>query len=318
MIRLGAAYALAGLMFAAFAVLNARDREAPRRWASATLWGLLAVSFLVGDSLGDLANGVLVVALGGAAAFTTVRPQPRAPAAVAEAEAHAARYGDRLVALALIVPGVAILGAVGLKHVVIGGLPLIEPKQAAVVSLSLGVVTALTAAALVLRPAPLAPLRDGRRLADLVGWAVVLPQALAALGAVFALAGVGDAVGRLVDRFAPLDTPLLAVAGYTVGMAVLTAMLGNAFAAFPVMTAAVGLPLVVHRFHGDPAIMGAIGMLSGFCGTLVTPLAANFNLVPVALLELPDRWAVIRVQAPTAAVLLGVNTLLMWAAVYRF
>lgn len=30
-------------------------------------------------------------------------------------------------------------------------------------------------------------------------------------------------------------------------------------------------------------------MLSGFCGTLMTPMAANFNIVPAALLELSDR-----------------------------
>ena len=84
------------------------------------------------------------------------------------------------------------------------------------------------------------------------------------------------------------------------------------------MTAGVGLPLIVRKLHGDPAIMGALGMLSGFCGTLLTPMAANFNVVPVALLELPDRWAVIRVQAPTALVLLAVNTALMYALVFRF
>ena len=44
------------------------------------------------------------------------------------------------------------------------------------------------------------------------------------------------------------------------------------------MTAGIGLPLIVHQFHGNPAIVGAIGMLSGFCGTLMTPMAANFNI----------------------------------------
>jgi uncharacterized membrane protein len=29
--------------------------------------------------------------------------------------------------------------------------------------------------------------------------------------------------------------------------------------------------------------MATLGMLSGYCGTLVTPMAANFDLVPVAL-----------------------------------
>jgi uncharacterized membrane protein len=72
------------------------------------------------------------------------------------------------------------------------------------------------------------------------------------------------------------------------------------------MTAGVGLPLIVGRFGGDPVIMSALGMLSGFCGTLITPMAANFNIVPAALLELPDRNAVIKVQIPSALPLMAV------------
>jgi uncharacterized membrane protein len=64
--------------------------------------------------------------------------------------------------------------------------------------------------------------------------------------------------------------------------------------------------------------MGAIGMLSGFCGTLTTPMAANFNIVPAALLELPDRYAVIKAQLPTALLLLAANTILMYVLVFRF
>jgi len=88
--------------------------------------------------------------------------------------------------------------------------------------------------------------------------------------------------------------------------------MGNAFAAFPVMTAAVGLPIVVHQFGGNPAVVCAIGMLSGFCGTLMTPMAANFNIVPAALLELPDKNAVIKAQLPTALMMLLVNIVLLY------
>jgi len=131
-------------------------------------------------------------------------------------------------------------------------------------------------------------------------------------------AKVGEVIGNLSTTYLPLDSPVAAVCAYTVGMALFTAIMGNAFAAFPVMTAAIGLPLIVHRFHGDPVIMGAIGMLSGFCGTLTTPMAANFNIVPAALLELTDRNAVIKAQLPTALMLLVVNTVLMNVLVYRF
>ena len=100
-------------------------------------------------------------------------------------------------------------------------------------------------------------------------------------------------------------------------MALFTAIMGNAFAAFPVMTAGIGLPLIVHRFGGNVVVMAAVGMLSGFCGTLTTPMAANFNIVPVALLELPDQHAVIKVQIPTALLLLAANTAIMYAFAFR-
>jgi uncharacterized membrane protein len=232
-------------------------------------------------------------------------------------ERSAARQGDRLFLLALIVPAVALLGALTLKGVVIGRAPLVDPKQSTVIALAVGVAVALAVALPLLRARPSEPLRAGAELALAIGWAAILPQMLAALGAVFAEAGVGHAVADLAARIIPTGDRLSVVVAYTLGMAAFTAVMGNAFAAFPVMTAGIGLPLIVHRLHGDPAVMGSLGMLSGFCGTLVTPMAANFNIVPVALLELPDRWAVIRAQAPTAAVLLLVNTALMYALVFR-
>ncbi len=63
-------------------------------------------------------------------------------------------------------------------------------------------------------------------------------------------------------------------------------------------------------------MIGSIGMLSGFCGTLMTPMAANFNLVPAALLELPDRNGVIKAQIPTALPLLIANTVLMYVLAF--
>jgi len=138
------------------------------------------------------------------------------------------------------------------------------------------------------------------------------------LGAVFALAGMGKQLGLVATDYLPLGQPFEAVAAYCIGMALFTVVMGNAFAAFPVMTAAIGLPLIVGRFHGDPVIMGAIGMLCGYCGTLVTPMAANFNIVPAALLELPDRNGVIKAQIPTAIPLLIGNIVLMYALVFRY
>lgn len=318
MITLQFCYVVAGLAFAGFAVLSAFDRANRKRFANAGFWGLIAVSFLFGSYLRDWQNGALVLAivlLGGCGLLGHGRPETTAPR---ERRASAERRGNWLFAPALLVPAIALFGTLFLKQAHAGTMPLVDAKNVTVISLVLGIVIALVAAIVWLKPRPLAPLQEGRRLMDMVGWAMILPQLLASLGAIFALSGVGKAVGEIATRYLPLDKPFEAVVVYCVGMAAFTAIMGNAFAAFPVMTAAIGLPLIVHQFHGNPAIMAAIGMLSGFCGTLTTPMAANFNIVPAALLELPDRNGVIRVQLPTAGLMLIGNTLLMYALVYRF
>jgi uncharacterized membrane protein len=100
-------------------------------------------------------------------------------------------------------------------------------------------------------------------------------------------------------------------------MALFTMIMGNAFAAFPVMATAIGVPLLIQTYGGDPAVIGAIGMLAGFCGTLMTPMAANFNIVPAALLELKDRNGVIKAQVGTAIPLLIVNIVLIYFLGFR-
>lgn len=317
MIDLDKAYLFAGLVFACFAFLGVGDRGNPRRFGNAAFWGLLAASFLLGSHLGDVENGFLALALAGVGGFGLLG-SGRPAMSNTERAASARRWGNWLFVPALLIPATALTGTMVFPHASLGHEPIVDPKQVTVISLALGVAIAWIAAGVWFRPAPLTALQEGRRLMDTIGWAAVLPQMLASLGAVFALAGVGRAVGTLATETIPLDSPLASVVAYCIGMAVFTAIMGNAFAAFPVMTAAIGLPLIVHRFGGSPAIMGAIGMLSGFCGTLTTPMAANFNIVPAALLELPDRNAVIKAQLPTAFVLLLCNTILMYVLVFRF
>ena len=321
MITLDHAYILVGLMFLAFAILTLREREHPTRIRSAVFWGLIAASMLFGSYLGGLGNGLLVLALvavGGLKALGVGRPSTTT---LDERRESAARRRNALFIPALIVPLVAVGGTLAAKHTSLGAW-LISPVQTTLIALGLGCILALVAAMAWLRPPVMAPVQEGRRLMDSIGWAALLPQMLASLGAVFLAADVGGVVGELVTRAVPMSSPLLAVSAYCLGMALFTVIMGNAFAAFPVMTAAIGLPFVVGQFGGDPAIVCAIGMLAGFCGTLMTPMAANFNVVPANLLELPDRNAalngVIRAQIPTALILLGVNIALMYALAFRF
>jgi uncharacterized membrane protein len=317
MITLEFVNVLMGLMMAGVAVVNFRDRAAPKRYNNAAFWGLYAITFLFGSYLPNVVNGVLVIAMVLVLVVGKLGSPPPEATSKAEREASAKRWGNALFIPALTIPAVTLLGTFAFKGFLVNGTPLVDQRQITLISLGLATVVALMTGMLMLRPPLSAPVHEARRLMDAVSWAAVLPQALAALGAIFALAGVGPIIAGLVQKWIPLDTPLAAVVAYTVGMAVFTAIMGNAFAAFPVMTAGIGLPLVAHKFGGDVVVMSAVGMLSGFCGTLTTPMAANFNIVPVALLEIPDQYAVIKAQLPTALLLLAANTAIMYLFVYR-
>jgi uncharacterized membrane protein len=312
MITLEFLYRLMGVLTGAAAVINLRDAGNPNRIWNAAFWGLWSISFLFGTYLPDLATGALILAMVVVATLRGVKPSAGEGSTLAERVASAARWGNRLFLPALAVPALTLLANATIGRVSIGGVALVDPKQVTLVSLGIATLLSLALGMLMLRPPARAPLTEARRLLDAVGWAAMLPQLLAALGAVFAAAGVGTVVATLAASWIPGGAPFLSVLAYTVGMALLTMLMGNAFAAFPVMTLGIGVPLLITGLHGDPTIIAAIGMLSGFCGTLMTPMAANFNLVPVALLDLPDRYAVIRVQVPTALVLLTVNTLLIY------
>jgi uncharacterized membrane protein len=316
MIGLHEIYIIGGLFFGACAIYGLLDRGNPRRWLNFLFWGGLATSFLAGDHLGDIGNGLLVLGLVAVGAIGLGKGTVRTTS-VEERRERAARRGGKLLIPALVIPATVLVGTLLFKHLTIGGEALVESRHATLVSLTLGVLLALSLCLVWLRPGPVAAVQEGRRLLDSVGWAAILPQMLASLGAVFALGGVGQAVGSLIGDYLPLNGPFAAVLAYCLGMALFTIIMGNAFAAFPVMTAAVGLPLVVFKFGGDPAVMGAIGMLSGFCGTLMTPMAANFNVVPAVLLELKDRNGVIKAQIPTALPLLGINIALMYLLAFR-
>jgi uncharacterized membrane protein len=317
MITLEFVNVLMGLMMAGIAIVNLRDRKYEKRYNNAAFWGLYAVTFLAGSYLPNFVNGLLVIAMVSIVAVGKLGAAPPEQATRAEREVSAAKWGNRLFIPALTIPAVALLGTFTLKGFSVNGVPLVDPKQVTLISLGLATVAALVVGVIMLRPPPGAPMIEARRLMDAVSWAAVLPQMLAALGAMFALAGVGPIVAGILERWIPLDTTFAVVATYTIGMALFTSIMGNAFAAFPVMTAAIGLPLIVHRFGGNVVTMAAVGMLSGFCGTLMTPMAANFNIVPAALLELPDQNAVIKVQIPTALMLLAANTAIMYLFVFR-
>lgn len=295
-------FVLIGLFLGVVALRITGNPTHPKRWGSAAFWLSLAILIGAGKLLPSELAGWLVLGLGVLVATKQVAA-PVFADAVAQKEARATQLGNRLLAPILLVPVVAVAGSF-----------VTGPQIALGVGCLMGVVFALV----LTKDAPAAPVVEGGRLLELLGWALILPQSLAALGGIFAKAGVGEEVARLVAVGLPVSDPFVAVLAYCGGMVVFTVMMGNAFAAFPIMTLGIGLPFIVQAHGGNPAIMGALGMLSGYCGTLVTPMAANFNIVPVRLLELRSDFAVIRAQAPFAVAIWIFNVAVMYVCVYRF
>ncbi len=308
-------YWLLGAFFLIVGVQIAFDPQHPKRWTNALFWCLLGASMWYGSFIPKLPAwllGIAVIAMSLIAGFGLTGAGKIRTTSESERIASASRKGNALFIPALTIPAVTVFVSVVLSRISIGGHSLFAAGAQTLVGLGIATIVALLVATIILRPKhPGISMTEGRRLLESIGWAALLPQMLATLGLLFTQAGVGTQVGAIAHSIVPEHSRVFAVLVYAIGMAVFTIIMGNAFAAFPIMTAAVGWPLLVTRMGAHPAPLFAIGMLSGFCGTLCTPMAANFNLVPPALLEMRDKYGQIKVQIPTAVVLLIVNICFM-------
>jgi len=312
MLDINHVYWLCGALLAYIAVQTVRDRQHSKRWSTAAFWTLLAVAFAFGDAIAPMAMGVMVLVIAGLAGFGGIGTGNYRSASPAQREAKAAALGNRLFIPALLIPAITLTGVLLLKNIDIGGTPLISAQQTTVICLGIACLGAFIAALILTGERLPAAIHTSRGILDAIGWALLLPLLLAMLGAMFNKAGIGDLVADLLTRSLPLQHVWVAVMAYGLGMVVFTMVMGNAFAAFPVMTLGIGLPILVAQHGASPAPLAAIGMLTGYCGTLLTPMAANFNIVPVALLELKDQNAVIKAQVMTALPLIACNLILIY------
>lgn len=326
-------FILSGALLLIVALLGLRDRSNPKRVTTSLFWFLYSLLFFFGDWLyhldpvsADLAEsqrnieivaGVIVLALCVIAGFGGLGMGKAREKTAAVRAAYARRFGNKLFVPALVIPCGTLLGVLlfklvpGLPELVLGE----EAKNAAMhtlVPFTISVIIAVILAMRLTRAKLMDPVQEARRLLDPIGWAFILPQLLATMGLLFTEAGVGKDIAYIFKEYISLNYFLLAVVVFVVCMALLTVVMGNAFAAFPIMVAGIGYPVLVQQYGGDPQVMAAVGMFSGYCGTLLTPMAANFNLVPVALLNLPTRGAVIRQQWPTAIGVMVANILILY------
>ncbi len=145
---------------------------------------------------------------------------------------------------------------------------------------------------------------------DVVGPLSMLPMLLSALGAIFTVACVGDVISGLVSNIIPAGNITIGIIVYAIGMAVFTVIMGNAFAAITVMTVGIGAPFVL-QYGADPVVIGSLALTCRYCGTLCTPMAVNFNMVPVAILEMKDKMVSLKKQVLVAVIMLVVQIVMM-------
>ncbi|MBX8994122.1 DUF979 domain-containing protein [Staphylococcus pettenkoferi] len=291
-------YILAGLQFiyTAYRALKAPDKG--KRVGTALFWLILAILFIAGPYLPNVINGLLIVLMGVLTLFKQVTIKNIIDVNESEVEQGTRRYGNKLFIPALVLAVVAVIVS---NWTPLGG----------AIGLGVSSVVGLIAALLVIKPKAKYILYDSDRLTQQVGAVGILPQFLAALGVLFTASGVGKVISHGISSFLPEGSHLVGSIAYILGMVLFTMLMGNAFAAFTVITASIGIPFVIAQ-GGDPVIAGALAMTGGFCGTLITPMAANFNTLPVALLEMKDEFGVIKAQLPVALLLIVAHIALMY------
>ena len=276
-------YALIGLCMAIAGIETLRDKTNKARIGTAIFWFFLAIIFAFGDLIPAVVSGAMVLVIGILALFKQIQvgKLPTVNSKTAQEDAK------RSIIIAQFTP--------------LGGQ----------VGIGIGAVVSLVLAIILTKAPAKQVFKDSQRMVRSVGAPGVLPQLLAMLGVVFTTCGVGKLTADMISHVFPAGNHFLGVALYCIAMALFTYIMGNAFAAFAVITAAIGIPFVIAQ-GANPVVVAAIGMTSGYCGTLVTPMAANFNTLPVALLEMKDQMGVIKQQAPIAVILLIVQIGLMY------
>lgn len=291
-------YILIGLVCIYTGVLNAKDPTNEKRPGSAAFWCILGVLLVLGKWIPDYIAGALLVAMCIQPIVKQVDKGKEGAPTVAEMEGNFKKIGMKIFAPSLAIGVFALIFA-------------LFTKISSLVGLTFGVVVGGILLMVFSRDNnPKVFMSDCRRMLDTVGPLSMLPTLLAGLGAVFTAAGVGDVISQLVSGIIPDGNVVMGIIVYAIGMAVFTMIMGNAYGAITVMTVGIGAPFVL-SLGADPTIVGALALTCGFCGTLMTPMAANFNIVPVAILDMKDEYGVIKKQVPIALIMLVVQICFM-------
>ncbi|WP_455810027.1 DUF979 domain-containing protein [Clostridium butyricum] len=291
-------YTLIGLYMASTMIFTLKDKNHKTRIGTSLFWGIISAIFIFGKIIPPVIVGCLIVVIAFLSAFKQINIGTLKQLDSTFTQLKAEKLG-----LKIFVPSLAIA--------IIAMLIATFTDLSGTVAIGISSTIALLLTFILTKATPTQYVEDSNRMFQSVGVFSILPQLLASLGALFTAAGVGDVISGMISGVIPEGNALAGVIAYCVGMALFTAIMGNGFAAFSVITVGIGVPFVFAQ-GGDPVVCSALALTSGFCGTLLTPMAANFNMLPAALLETRDKNVVIKAQAPFAIALLIIHIVLMY------
>ncbi|MBU5316699.1 DUF979 domain-containing protein [Clostridium bornimense] len=291
-------YIIIGLYMAVTMVFTLKDKNHKTRLGTAAFWGIIATIFIFGKLIPPVVVGCLVIVITCLSAFKQINIGTLKQLDDTFTKLKAEKLGLKIFIPSLAIAFVAMLIA---TFTPIPG----------TVAIGISSTVALILTFMLTKASPTQYAEDSNRMFQSIGVFSILPQLLASLGALFTAAGVGDVISKLIYGVIPKGNILAGVIAYCLGMALFTAIMGNGFAAFSVITVGIGVPFVFVQ-GGDPVICSTLALTAGFCGTLLTPMAANFNMLPAALLDTKNKNVVIKAQAPIAIILLIIHIILMY------
>ncbi|WP_346870290.1 DUF979 domain-containing protein [Clostridium sp. UBA5119] len=291
-------YALVGFLMISLSVYTFTNKDHKARIGTSIFWSILGIIFIAGPYIPANIVGILIIALGCLTVSKQVKMLPNKPLDGEFAKTQSGKLKNKVFLPPLVIAIVA-LGIAQFTSI------------SGTAAIGIAAVIATIVTLIITKANPKFILEDGARMIDSVGPVSILPQLLTALGSLFTAAGVGTVIANGISSFIPEGNLLIGVAAYCIGMAIFTMIMGNAFAAFAVITAGIGIPFVFAQ-GANPVVAGALALTAGYCGTLMSPMGANFNIMPAALLEIDDKNAIIKRQFPVAMTLLLVHIVLMY------
>lgn len=285
-------WVIIGLIAIYAGIKNLLDKENPSRYGTALFWSSFGVVCAFGTWIPAKVSGTLVIIM----CLPPIFKKVKVGKVDTPSKEHTVEQYKK-VGMKIFFPAVCV-GIFSLVFAFFSNL-------SSMVAVTLGVIVAMIIL-MVYNPGENKPavfLKESERFLSIMGPLCMLPQLLGCLGGVFTAAGVGDVVAGIVEKIVPKGNVNIGIIVFAIGMALFTMIMGNAFAAITVITVGIGGPFVL-AYGADPVVIGMLALTCGYCGTLCTPMAANFNIVPVAILNMKDRWGVIKKQVAVAAIML--------------